>query len=185
MMITIPPRRAPCTAMPSGPGSASSWWCPIVNRFVVAALLVVALLALSISLPGSYQAAQAQDADSLTIISGDDRHVFSVELANTPESRARGLMYRRSMPDDHGMLFDFGRVDMVSMWMRNTYIPLDMLFVRADGSIARIARDTEPLSERPISSGEPVLSVFEINAGISDRLGIAAGDRIDHPLFAQ
>lgn len=185
MMITIPPRRAPCTAMPSRPGSASSWWCPIVNRFVVAALLVVALLALSISLPGSYQAAQAQDTDSLTIISGDDRHVFSVELANTPESRARGLMYRRSMPDDHGMLFDFGRVDMVSMWMRNTYIPLDMLFVRADGSIARIARDTEPLSERPISSGEPVLSVFEINAGISDRLGIAAGDRIDHPLFAQ
>jgi uncharacterized membrane protein (UPF0127 family) len=171
--------------MPSRPGSASSWWCPIVNRFVVAALLVVALLALSISLPGSYQAAQAQDTDSLTIISGDDRHVFSVELANTPESRARGLMYRRSMPDDHGMLFDFGRVDMVSMWMRNTYIPLDMLFVRADGSIARIARDTEPLSERPISSGEPVLSVFEINAGISDRLGIAAGDRIDHPLFAQ
>lgn len=185
MMITIPPRRAPCTAMPSRPGSASSWWCPIVNRFVVAALLVVALLALSISLPGSYQAAQAQDTDSLTIISGDDRHVFSVELANTPESRARGLMYRRSMPDDHGMLFDFGRVDMVSMWMRNTYIPLDMLFVRADGSIARIARDTEPLSERPISSGEPVLSVFEVNAGISDRLGIAAGDRIDHPLFAQ
>lgn len=171
--------------MPSGPGSASLWWRPIVNRFVTLALLAVAFLALSVSLPGPYQAAQAQNADSLTIISGEDRHVFSVELANTPESRARGLMYRRSMPDDHGMLFDFGRVEMVSMWMRNTYIPLDMLFVRADGSIARIARDTEPLSERQISSGEPVLAVFEINAGISDRLGIAAGDRIDHPLFDQ
>lgn len=156
-----------------------------MNQFVTVALLAVALLALSVSLPGPYQAAQAQNADSLTIISGEDRHVFSVELANTPESRARGLMYRRAMPDDHGMLFDFGRVDMVSMWMRNTYIPLDMLFVRADGSIARIARNTEPLSERPISSGEPVLSVFEINAGISDRLGITAGDRIDHPLFDQ
>lgn len=83
------------------------------------------------------------------------------------------------------MLFDFGRVEMVSMWMRNTYIPLDMLFVRADGTIARIARDTEPLSERQISSGEPVLAVFEINAGISDRLGITAGDRIVHPLFAR
>ncbi|HMB11166.1 DUF192 domain-containing protein [Saliniramus sp.] len=136
-------------------------------------------------LPGSHQAAWAQDTDSLTIVSGADRHEFSIELVDTPESRARGLMYRRSMPEDHGMLFDFGRVDMVSMWMRNTYIPLDMLFVRADGSIARIARDTEPLSERSISSGEPVLAVFEINAGISDRLGITAGDRIDHPLFAQ
>ncbi|MGY6644200.1 MAG: DUF192 domain-containing protein [Salinarimonas sp.] len=156
-----------------------------MNRFVTLALLAVAFLAFSVPLPGPYQAAQAQNADSLTIISGEDRHVFSVELANTPESRARGLMYRRSMPEDHGMLFDFGRVEMVSMWMRNTYIPLDMLFVRADGSIARIARDTEPLSERQISSGEPVLAVFEINAGISDRLGITAGDRIDHPLFDQ
>jgi len=148
-------------------------------------LATLAFCAALLILPGSVADARAQGADSLTIISGEERHVFSIELADTPESRARGLMYRRSMPEDHGMLFDFGRIDMVSMWMRNTYIPLDMLFVRADGSIARIARDTEPLSERPISSGEPVLAVFEINAGISDRLGITAGDRIEHPLFAQ
>jgi uncharacterized membrane protein (UPF0127 family) len=148
-------------------------------------LVALAFCAALLILPGSVADARAQGADSLTIISGEERHVFSIELADTPESRARGLMYRRSMPEDHGMLFDFGRIDMVSMWMRNTYIPLDMLFVRADGSIARIARDTEPLSERPISSGEPVLAVFEINAGISDRLGITAGDRIEHPLFAQ
>lgn len=165
--------------------SRTGGWCPIVTRFTGVVLLAVALFTASIFLSASSQTVQAQNADSLTIISSEGRHEFSVELADTPESRARGLMYRRSMPEDHGMLFDFGRVDMVSMWMRNTYIPLDMLFVRADGSIARIASDTEPLSERPISSGEPVLAVFEINAGIADRLGIAPGDRIVHPLFGQ
>ncbi|MCC5977223.1 MAG: DUF192 domain-containing protein [Salinarimonas sp.] len=144
-------------------------------------LAAVLFVMMPVALPHK---ANAEESDSLTIVSGDERHVFSVELADTPESRARGLMYRRSMPEGHGMLFDFGRVEMVSMWMRNTYIPLDMLFIRADGSIARIARNTEPLSERQISSGEPVLSVFEINAGISDRLGITAGDVVEHPLFS-
>ncbi len=88
--------------------------------------------------------------------------------------RARGLMFRRSMAADHGMLFDFERVEPVAMWMKNTYLPLDMLFLRADGTVARIAADTEPLSTRTIPSGEPVLGVLELNAGTAARLGLRA-----------
>ena len=148
---------------------------------VVAALVVlVVVLALSI-LP-----ARAQPAlEPLVIVSGETRHEFQVEIADTPESRARGLMFRRSMPVDHGMLFDFERVQPVSMWMRNTYISLDMLFIAPDGRIVRIARDTEPLSERTIPSGEPVLSVLELNASTTRRLGIEAGDFVEHRLFAR
>lgn len=147
--------------------------------------LSLALLIASALLFQAGGAVIAQDHDRVTIVTEDARHVFTVELANTPATRAQGLMYRRSMPEDHGMLFDFGRVEMVTMWMRNTYIPLDMLFIRADGTIARIARNTEPLSERRISSGEPVLGVLEINAGLSSRLGIDVGDRVEHDMFAQ
>jgi uncharacterized protein len=134
------------------------------------------LLWLSFALAPSF----AQELQPLAVVSGDQRHKFSVEIAETPEARSRGLMYRRSMPEDHGMLFDFERSDMISMWMRNTYIPLDMLFIREDGEIVRIAADTEPLSERTISSGEPVRYVLELNAGMSARLGITPGDRVEH-----
>lgn len=145
---------------------------------------VVALLALFVAV--SLSAAHAQPAlEPLVIVSGEERHTFQVEIADTPDSRARGLMFRRSMPADQGMLFDFERVQPVSMWMRNTYIPLDMLFIDADGTIVRIARDTEPLSERTIPSGEPVLAVLELNASTTRRLGIEAGDRVEHPLFTQ
>lgn len=130
--------------------------------------------------------AQAQPApglEPLTIVSASGRHAFQVEVMRTPETRARGLMHRNSMPADHGMLFDFARVEPVAMWMQNTYIPLDMLFIRADGTVARIAQRTEPLSTRTIPSGEPVLSVLEINGGIAEKLGIKAGDKVEHPLF--
>ncbi|TVR06504.1 MAG: DUF192 domain-containing protein [Salinarimonadaceae bacterium] len=149
----------------------------IALRFLaIAVISCVALFAAPVT---------AQNFQPLTIVSGGERHEFQVEMADTPEARAQGLMFRRSMPQDRGMLFDFGRVDMVSMWMRNTYIPLDMLFIRQDGVIARIARDTEPLSERSISSGEPVLSVLELNAGVTARLGVEPGDRVEHPLFSR
>ena len=115
----------------------------------------------SLRLAQGAPAAQAPAAlESLAIVSGDKRHSFQVEVMRTPEQRARGLMHRRYMPADRGMLFDFGRTEPVAMWMENTYIPLDMLFIRADGTIARIAENTEPLSQRTIPSGEPVLSVL-------------------------
>jgi uncharacterized membrane protein (UPF0127 family) len=129
-------------------------------------------------------AVHAQALEPLTIVQqGGQRQGFQVEVARTEADRAQGLMFRRSMQADRGMLFDFGRVEPVAMWMQNTYLPLDMLFVRPDGTIARIAANTEPLSTRTIPSGEPVLAVLELNAGTSARLGIKAGDRIDHPLF--
>jgi uncharacterized protein len=128
--------------------------------------------------------ALAQSFEPLTIVAQDGkRHSFKVEVARNDADRAQGLMYRRSMPADQGMLFDFGRVEPVAMWMQNTYLPLDMLFIRPDGSIARIAANAEPLSTRTISSGEPVLSVLELNGGTAARLGIRAGDRVEHPLF--
>ena len=92
-------------------------------------------------------------------------------------------MYRRSLAPDRGMLFDFARVQPISMWMQNTYIPLDMIFIRADGSIARIAENAEPLSTRTIPSGEPVLAVLEVIGGTAARLGVKPGDRVEHPLF--
>ncbi|MET3892103.1 uncharacterized membrane protein (UPF0127 family) [Bosea sp. OAE506] len=144
----------------------------------------VPVTAQSLRLAQGAPAAQAPAAlESLAIVSGDKRHSFQVEVMRTPEQRARGLMHRRYMPADRGMLFDFGRTEPVAMWMENTYIPLDMLFIRADGTIARIAENTEPLSQRTIPSGEPVLSVLEINGGVSRTLGLKAGDRVEHALF--
>ncbi|WP_201837553.1 DUF192 domain-containing protein [Microvirga zambiensis] len=129
-------------------------------------------------------AVYAQAFEQLSISSqGGQRQSFRVEVARNDADRAQGLMFRRAMPADQGMLFDFGRVEPVSMWMQNTYLPLDMLFIRSDGTIARIAANTEPLSTRTIPSGEPVLAVLELNAGTAAKLGIKPGDRVEHPVF--
>jgi uncharacterized membrane protein (UPF0127 family) len=128
--------------------------------------------------------AWAQAFEPLTILTASgQRHAFQVEVARNDADRAQGLMYRRSMAPDRGMLFDFARVEPVSMWMQNTYISLDMFFIRPDGTIARIAENTEPLSTRNISSGEPVLGVLELVAGSAKRLGVQPGDRVQHPMF--
>jgi uncharacterized protein len=143
------------------------------------AALVAALMVLATNV----STAAAQALEQLTVVTSSGRHVFQIEMARTPDERSRGLMFRRFMPQDRGMLFDFERVEPVAMWMQNTYIPLDMFFIRADGTIARIAENTEPLSTRTIPSGEPVLSVLELNGGVAARIGAKAGDRIEHPLF--
>jgi uncharacterized protein len=127
--------------------------------------------------------AHAQALQPLTVVTASGRHDFQVELADNDASRAQGLMYRRSLAPDRGMLFDFKRVEPISMWMQNTYVSLDMLFIRPDGTIARVATNAEPLSTRTIPSGEPVLSVLEVVAGTAARLGIKAGDKVEHPIF--
>jgi uncharacterized membrane protein (UPF0127 family) len=127
--------------------------------------------------------AHAQLLQPLTIVTASGRHTFEVELADNDASRAQGLMYRRSLAPDRGMLFDFKRVEPISMWMQNTYVSLDMLFIRPDGTIARVATNAEPLSTRTIPSGEPVLAVLEVVAGTGARLGIKPGDKVEHPLF--
>ncbi|MDI7863970.1 DUF192 domain-containing protein [Rhizobiaceae bacterium n13] len=117
--------------------------------------------------------------ESLTIETASGRqHVFQVEVAATPEQRARGLMFRNAMDKDRGMLFDFGETRRVTMWMKDTPLPLDMLFIEADGGIHRIVERTVPYSEAIIDSHGPVKYVLELNGGQAAELGIAAGDRV-------
>jgi uncharacterized membrane protein (UPF0127 family) len=120
----------------------------------------------------------------LAIEAKSGRFEFVVEVAASPEQRGRGLMFREELAEDRGMLFDFGKLQRASMWMRNTYVPLDMLFIAADGRITQIVTDTPPLSDVVIASREPVRAVLELRAGVTTELGIAPGDRIVHPLFA-
>jgi hypothetical protein len=108
-------------------------------------------------------------------------HRFTVEMATNPMQRARGLMFRESMPQTHGMLFVFDSPRRLSFWMRNTLIPLDMLFLDRDGRVINIARRTTPRSDRSYQSAGPALAVLEINGGLSGLLGIAPGDRVIHP----
>ena len=110
-------------------------------------------------------------------------HVFAVEIVDNDADRAKGLMYRKELPEGRGMLFDFHREQEVSFWMQNTYIPLDMVFIRGDGRILRIAENTEPLSTRLIPSGGPVRAVLEVIGGTARKLGIAPGDRVASPIF--
>ena len=110
-------------------------------------------------------------------------HEFTVELAVNDDQRARGLMYRRDMAADHGMLFLYDRLGLHSMWMANTYIPLDMLFIKPDGEVVHIAERTVPQSRRPISSGQRVKAVLELRGGTADRLDIAVGSTVRYKAF--
>jgi len=131
----------------------------------------------------TWRASAAEPLQRLEIISANGPHVFEVELARSPGEREKGLMFRRYMPKSRGMLFDFGSPEPATMWMENTYLPLDMLFIRTDGTVARIESNTEPLSRRVIAAGEPVLGVLELNGGVCDELGIRPGDRVVSPMF--
>ena len=143
-------------------------------------LPVVAAIALGIFAgPG----ARAASVQPLEIATKSGVQVFSVEMATTEEEKTTGLMYRKELPDGKGMLFDFTPAQEVSMWMKNTFISLDMIFIRADGRILRIAENTEPLSTRIISSGGLAKGVLEVIAGTAKKYGIEPGDRVAHPLF--
>jgi len=139
---------------------------------------------LTLVFSGVVQAAASQPAlpvETITIYTKAGPHPFSVEVAADDESREKGLMYRMSMAPDGGMLFDFHTPQLVSFWMENTVLPLDMLFVRADGTIARIKENATPYSRENIPSGEPVEYVIELNGGRAAALGITEGGRIHVP----
>jgi uncharacterized membrane protein (UPF0127 family) len=125
----------------------------------------------------------AAERQTLEIASKTGVHAFSVEMATTNAQREKGLMYRKSLPEGQGMLFDFQQDQEVGFWMKNTYIPLDMIFIRGDGRILRIAENTEPLSEKIVPSNGPVRAVLEVIGGTARKLGIAPGDRVAHPIF--
>jgi len=116
-------------------------------------------------------------------LAGGTVHRYEVEVAATPASRAQGLMFRRALAPQAGMLFDFGRDEVARMWMKNTFIPLDMVFVGGDGTVRSIVRNAPPRSLDTISSRVPVRAVLELNGGESARIGLAPGDRIRHPVF--
>ena len=130
-------------------------------------------------------AARAASVQPLEIATKSGVRVFSVEMATTEEEKTTGLMYRKELADGKGMLFDFSPEQQISMWMKNTYIPLDMIFIRADGRILRIAENTEPLSTKIISSGGLAKGVLEVIAGTAQKYGIQPGDRVAHPLFSK
>ena len=138
---------------------------------------------LALPLVGPAGSVAAQQLQPLEIASRSGVHIFGVEMAVTPDEQARGLMHRRELPEMQGMLFDFQREQPTSFWMKNTHISLDMIFIRADGRILRIAENTVPLSEALVPSGGPVRAVLEVIAGTSKKLGIAPGDRVSHPIF--
>jgi uncharacterized protein len=142
--------------------------------FVAAAVVLYAILG---------HGARAASVQTLEIVTKSGVQVFSVEMATTEQEKETGLMYRKELADGKGMLFDFSPAQEVSMWMKNTYIPLDMIFIRADGRILRIAENTEPLSTKIIPSRGLAKGVLEVIAGTAKKYGIEPGDRVAHPLF--
>jgi uncharacterized protein len=143
-----------------------------------AALSVALLVTLAAGSP-----ARSDGLEALQIVTAAGTHDFQVEIARDEASRARGRMDRRFMPADHGMLFEFDREAPEAFWMKDTYIPLDMIFISRAGIVTNIAANAEPLSERAIPSGPPCMAVLELNGGAAARIGLRVGDRVRHPFF--
>jgi uncharacterized protein len=129
--------------------------------------------------------ARSAGTDTLEIVSASGVHAFTVELATNDAERERGLMFRKELPQGQGMLFDFQRDQPVAFWMHNTYISLDMIFIRGDGRIARIAENAKPESDDLIPSGAPVRAVLEVIAGTARQLSIKPGDKVVGSIFGK
>lgn len=148
---------------------------PCSRSFAVAACLaLIALFSTS---------AFALPRSDLLVETASSQFRFEVEIADDPTERAEGLMYRETMADNAGMLFLYSAPQPVQFWMKNTPMSLDIVFVRADGTIARIAERTTPFSEDMIPSGEKVSAVLEVKAGMMHQLGVRVGDRLKHPTY--
>lgn len=149
-----------------------------VTSFLLACFLSLAGLS-----PAIAENAQISKLEPITLESADSVTMFTAEIADTEELRTRGLMFRHFLPADKAMLFDYGKSRPVAMWMKNTNISLDMLFIREDGTIAAIAQDTVPKSLDTISVQEPVRGVLELPAGTVKKLGLRPNDRVYHRIF--
>jgi uncharacterized membrane protein (UPF0127 family) len=157
----------------------------------------LALLALGLAIPApapflaqafALESGAASALDSLTLVTnpkgpGPVDHVLSVEVMRTEPEREHGLMDRRYLPADRGMLFEFDREQNIMMWMKDTYIPLDMIFISKAGVVTHIHENAEPLSEAIIPSHGPVFGVLEVNAGYARKIGLKPGDLVRHPMF--
>jgi uncharacterized protein len=151
---------------------------PLSRRSALLACLLLAVLG-----TGAPAAAASFAKSSLVIDTVAGPRRFTVELARSPEQQQRGLMFRKSLAADAGMLFDFGDTRPATFWMKNTLIPLDMLFIAADGHVADIHERAVPLSEATIESKVPVRAVLELNGGSVARFGIHRGDLVHHAIF--
>ena len=147
--------------------------------------LLPPLIAVAAGLLPTLSEAQLQRfaTSELTIVGKTGPHRFTIEVAKTPAQMEQGLMFRRTLADDAGMLFDFKQPTMATMWMRNTLVPLDMLFVDAQGRIVNIHERAVPESDSVIAAAAPVRYVIELNGGTAARLGIAPGDKVESPIF--
>jgi uncharacterized membrane protein (UPF0127 family) len=152
-------------------------------RFAARCRLSMLAVIAALALVGPYKPAAAAECQPLELVTKSGVRMFSVEIAKTDEERATGLMYRKELADGRGMLFDFTPEQQVSMWMKNTFVSLDMVFITGDGRVLRIAENTEPQSLKIISSGGPARAVLEVVAGTAKKYGIAPGDQVVHPLF--
>jgi uncharacterized membrane protein (UPF0127 family) len=144
--------------------------------------LVLALMTAMVWAPAGARAAGLR-VETIVIETASGSHSFATEIADSEPARARGLMFRRYLPADHAMLFVWDAPIAAGMWMKNTFIPLDMLFVATDGRVVHIAADTTPQSLEVITAGRPVRAVIELAGGTAARLGIKSGDRVRHKLF--
>jgi uncharacterized protein len=148
------------------------------------ALLLLVMGLLSPARASDVGSLDTQKLQAVTVVTQNGNQIFTAEFANTPAQRARGLMFKTRLPERQGMLFDFGHDQEIRMWMKNTLIPLDMIFIASDGRIHRIEQNTKPESLRIISSNGPVRAVLEMRAGTSKKYGIAPGNRVVHQLFS-
>jgi hypothetical protein len=146
--------------------------------------LLVATSACAQSEPKGEGREGAAQTEQLTIDTANGPVLFTVEIADDPQERARGLMFRESLADDHGMLFDFPQPEHASFWMRNTMISLDIIFIGVDGRILNIADHTTPYSDESIPSAGLTRAVLEIRAGRAEELGIRPGARVHHRIFS-
>ncbi|WP_345890837.1 DUF192 domain-containing protein [Devosia oryzisoli] len=138
------------------------------------------MAALGVAMLASLPLAACSDESRLVVHTATGDHTFTVEVVDTPEGRAKGLMYRQELAEDAGMLFDFKQERPVSFWMQNTFIPLDMVFIGADGVVRNVHVNARPRDPTSIPSDGPVQFVLEINGGRSKEIGLVAGDRIEH-----
>jgi uncharacterized membrane protein (UPF0127 family) len=129
--------------------------------------------------------AGAAETGTIVLKTETGEHPYTIELAITGSQRAKGLMFRRTLPKTHGMLFLYDPPQEIGMWMRNTYIPLDMVFIDAEGRVHRIETHTEPFSTTILRSGGAVAAVLELNAGEAEKIGLRPGDEVVHPALGR
>lgn len=152
-----------------------------MNIFLSRRTLIGTLVALMAAAPGlsRAQGLETFKTTKLAIQSGGKRHTFTVELAMTDRQQTQGLMFRRALAPDAGMLFDYKTPTRITMWMKNTFIPLDMIFIGSDGTVVDIAERAVPQSEEIIPTRKPARAVLEVNGGTAQRLGIKVGDVVE------